>query len=95
MDKIVLDNIYLTAQDRELVAFYNALDPEQDFAYVKSPAAERVDYDGGGKVKTKKSGKPPLEFKLVETYVDLGLAIRAGKWDAAYLLYRYLKRMLT
>lgn len=82
-----------TALDIKIVAFYEAIDPGEDFALKKPPARDIVDRREGLNHR-RISGRYPLAYKLVEAYVDLGLAIEKGHWNKAYTLYRYLSKIL-
>lgn len=82
-----------TALDYKILDFYEKIDPGEDFALKRPPARDLVDRKEGPKNR-RATGRYPLPYKLVEAYVDLGIAIELGRWNKAYSIYRYLIRIL-
>jgi hypothetical protein len=83
----------ITVEKVKIITFYQSIQPGKDFMLKKPPRLPYKTDTGTGKGRL--SGKrTPLPYRLVESYTDLGIAIKTGDWGRAKSIARYLKRML-
>ena len=55
---------------------------------------EKTEYKKKGKNMKRKGGKPPIDFRLVEDFVDFQIALDNEEYDQAVPLFFKLKRIV-